>query len=157
MQALLSSTCEALPEEQQAECREIKQQLLVNGQCAELAQIDPVSGTVCYDLFRYGAYPKPLNFSVNPSPLVPSNFADQYAANEPVPFRDFRQGNQISADGQWTLDLDQIDAKGIDGASEYQSSRIGQNWLERKYTPQTPTAERSALQEYQMVQPLPLM
>ena len=53
--------------------RRWKQQMMANGECEALARVDPAAGKVCNDLFRYGFYPKPLNYSVDPhAPIIPS-------------------------------------------------------------------------------------
>lgn len=153
---LTQYTCEQLPEEQQDACREAKQEMLFSGQCEKLEEIDPVSGQVCHELYRGGVWPRPLGVAVNPKPLVPANFADQEAANEPTPWRDYHPP-QTLADGKWTLDLDQVDDKGIDDAAPYQSSQPSQTTRERYWNPVKPIGERSQLQEWQLVEPLPLM
>lgn len=149
-------SCEALPEEQQAQCRQQKVQMLQNGQCAELSQVDPVTGGVCYDLFRYGQYPKGLNLSVTPRPLVPSNFADQKCAGEPIPGR-FPPALDSSNNDQWTLDLASQDS--IDQAAPYQSALRTPTWNEMLYNPGALQAVRAngAASDIDTVQPMPQM
>lgn len=148
---MLQDTCEALPEEQQEQCRESKQELLLSGQCDKL---DAVTAKVCNDLYSTGTWPRPLNVSVNPMPLVPSNFADQEEANEPVPWRHYVPPQTV-VDGSWTLDLDS--SNGIDDAAPYQSHNHTQTTRENYWNPVSPIALRSQLQEWQLVEPLPLM
>lgn len=157
-QALLQYSCDALPQALQGQCRERKTQMMANGQCAELAEVDPVAGSVCHDLFRYGFYPKPLSYSVNPNPIVPSNFADQYAANQPVQWQKL-MGGPAQADGQWTMDLNAYDNKGLDQASAYQSNLRTPTWREAYWNPgalQGPRAS-GASSDVDTVTALPLM
>jgi hypothetical protein len=127
----LRYSCESLPEALQGECRQRKVQMLNNGQCAELSQIDPVTGSVCYDLFGQGAYPHSLPI-VEQQPQGPSSFAAQHCANEPSLGR-YPPQQDGPIKGQWTLDLHSQDS--IDEAAPYKSGLRTPTWNEMLYNP----------------------
>jgi len=124
-------------------------QLIAHTACAQLGIQQPSALPLCHTLFPQGRYPLPRGIAEQPK-LIPKNFADQYAADEPITAL---PANWNQKSHGWTLDLEDTDNKGFSSAAHYQSYNRTPSWRETWYRPGALENPRTYLNDNLRVRP----